>query len=206
MSVEQIFITVFALMISVIGHEIMHGLSALYFGDTTAKDEGRLSINPIKHIDLIGTIILPAILIITNAGFVFGWAKPVPINTRVVLSKAGNNGMLIVSLAGIAYNLALAFVASKLIGTQMDMWNLFLLNLVFINILLALFNLLPIPPLDGSNAVIYIANMLGLRAISEFYEKIAPYGFIVLLVFIAIPQLNKPFFLLVLNLTEYFLS
>lgn len=206
MSVEQIFITVFALMISVIGHEIMHGLSALYFGDTTAKDEGRLSINPIKHIDLIGTIILPAILIITNAGFVFGWAKPVPINTRVVLSKAGNNGMLIVSLAGIAYNLALAFVASKLIGTQMDMWNLFLLNLVFINILLALFNLLPIPPLDGSNAVIYIANMLGLHSLRRFYEKIAPYGFIILIAFVAIPQLNEGFFKFVLGVVLRLLS
>ena len=110
----QILASIVALLIAIIGHEIMHGYIAYKYGDMTAKNEGRLSINPLIHIDLFGSIIVPAamyfipLILGFGGGFIFGWAKPVPINMQTVVNKGGYNAAMQVSLAGIVYNFALA--------------------------------------------------------------------------------------------------
>jgi len=108
----KIIATVLALAVAIIGHEIMHGYMAFRYGDNTAKNAGRLSINPLVHIDPVGTILIPGILFATGAPFLFGWAKPVPIYIREVIKNAGYKGAINVSLAGIYYNFTLAIIAS----------------------------------------------------------------------------------------------
>jgi len=139
---------------SIILHEIAHGFVALVFGDDTAKRAGRLTLNPLAHIDPLGTVILPALMIFGGYGF-FGWAKPVPVNLARLRSPR-NHGVL-VSLAGPATNALLAGVAAVLFhltgaatatGSPTWVWVLFYLGLV--NVWLCIFNLIPIPPLDGS--------------------------------------------------------
>ncbi len=179
----------------------MHGLAAYHYGDATAKLAGRLSINPIKHIDPVGTILVPAILYVTNAGFLFGWAKPVPVNMRIVLHNAKEWGAIVVSLAGIAYNFTLAILATLLLGF-IDFSNslpsifllLFLAQTVLINVVLGVFNLWPIPPLDGANALMYLASWLRLKNVVKFYEYLFPYGMIILIVILMTP-LAQIFFL-----------
>lgn len=159
--------SIVALLIAIIGHEIMHGYAALKCGDTTAKLEGRLSINPIKHIDLVGSIILPSLLFLTGAPFLFGWAKPVPVDMRTVLLNKGYDGALGVSLAGVTYNLFLAVISSLILGFLPNdtifgvAFGAFLQYLITINVVLAIFNLWPIPPLDGANALGFASLKLG---------------------------------------------
>ena len=145
-----------SLIISVIIHEIAHGWVAHKLGDPTARLSGRLSLNPLKHIDPFGSIILPLFLLLSGSGFVFGWAKPVPIDERYFKNPRRDN--LLVSGAGIAANILLA----ALCGTCIRLLEHFELNvftaliasffyiLMLVNLILAAFNLLPIPPLDGS--------------------------------------------------------
>ncbi len=192
---------ILALLVSIIGHEIMHGLVAYKFGDHSAKLAGRLSINPIKHIDPVGSILVPATLYLLNVGFIFGWAKPVPVNMRIVLRNGGELGAVAVSLAGVTYNFLLAFVSAfllKLIGTPhslvMAFIFLFLAQSVLINIVLGVFNLWPIPPLDGANALMYLAKLLKLDAVVRFYEYLFPYGMVLLILVLATP-LSSFFFL-----------
>lgn len=143
------------IMLAIVLHEIAHGYAALKLGDNTAKRFGRLSLNPIKHIDLFGTIILPALLYVSNVGFIFGWARPVPVNYAKINTQ---RNMLIVASAGIVMNLALAivsaiifllvdFISSPLIHGILEV---FFVNMVVYNIVLAVFNILPFPPMDGS--------------------------------------------------------
>jgi len=146
------------LIFSVIIHEIAHGAAANYLGDPTAKLAGRLTLNPIKHLDPFGSIILPLILIIASSlnggGIIFGWAKPVPINPLNFKDK--KYGEAKVSLAGPAANLMIALVFGLSLRffpilNQIQNLSLMFSYIVFINILLAVFNLIPIPPLDGSH-------------------------------------------------------
>jgi Zn-dependent protease len=137
---------------SIILHEIAHGWVALACGDDTAKRAGRLTLNPIAHIDLFGTIILPAILILSGFGW-FGYAKPVPVNVGRLRSPR-NQGVL-VSLAGPATNVVLAALAAVVFhlsngADNFDLWAQILFYLGLVNLWLAAFNMLPIPPLDGS--------------------------------------------------------
>lgn len=193
----QIIAIILALMIAIIGHEIMHGLVAYHYKDDTAKKANRLSINPIVHIDIIGTIIVPAMLFIANAPFLFGWAKPVPVNMQRVINTGGYFGAINVSLAGIIYNLVLAIVASIILTSiysgQVGFIEYLLLYLVIYNIVLAIFNLWPIPPLDGANALVFIALKLKIYAIAKFYQKIESYGMILLIIVLATP-LSSIFF------------
>lgn len=138
-------------------HEVTHGYVAGILGDPTAKLEGRLTLNPIKHIDLFGSIVLPLLLLITNAGFLFGWAKPVPYNPYNL--KAGKWGPAIVAGAGPVSNLLIAIlfaiflkmgIAYEMIGTSTIP---LLIQIVQINVVLGIFNLVPIPPLDGSKVL-----------------------------------------------------
>ena len=143
---------------SIILHEVSHGWVANSFGDDTAKRAGRLTLNPIAHIDPFGTIILPVLLIATT-GRAFGYAKPVPVNPRNL--RHPRDQSLLVSLAGPGVNIALALMAAFALrrvftpGEPVQVWSLadFLLNLGYANVLLAAFNLIPLPPLDGSALV-----------------------------------------------------
>lgn len=188
-------IMMIAFLIAVIGHEIMHGYVAFRYGDDMAKSMGRLSINPIKHIDLVGSIILPAILFFAQAPFLFGWAKPVPVNMGYIIQRWGYGAAIAVSLAGVAYNLILALVASTLLfsgfipasGFLGGVLIAFLVQLVIYNVVLGVFNLFPIPPLDGSAALSFICLKLGVDRIPRFLALISPYGFIILMLIFFTP-------------------
>ncbi len=146
---------------SVILHEISHGVVALWFGDDTAKRAGRITLNPIAHVDLVGTIILPAFMILTGFG-AFGWAKPVPVNVgrlrnprnqAVLVSLVGPFVNVVLAVAaGLAYRgLANPFASSYYTGQTLLVRVVFTLGIV--NVILAVFNLIPVPPLDGSAVV-----------------------------------------------------
>lgn len=178
-----------ALMAAIIGHEIMHGYVAYKYGDNTAKNEGRLSVNPIIHIDPIGSVVVPLLLFLSGSPFLFGWAKPVPVNMWTVMRNGGYNGAIAVSLAGIIYNLFVAVTASVVLGFAADesLLAMMLSYLVLYNVVLAVFNLWPIPPLDGSNALGFLGRKFGISAIDEFNEKVGRYGMIILIVILATP-------------------
>jgi Zn-dependent protease len=139
---------------SIILHEVAHGWVANFFGDDTAKRAGRLSLNPLVHVDPVGTLIIPALMVLST-GFLFGWAKPVPVDTRRLRSP--RNQSVLVALAGPALNLtlvALAAILFRLGGAANEVNPSFGWQIVFFagfaNLALALYNLIPIPPLDGS--------------------------------------------------------
>lgn len=147
------FFSIIILIFSAVIHEFAHGWMANYLGDPTAKYMGRLTLNPIPHIDLFGSIIIPLMLILSDAGIIIGWAKPVPYNPYNL--KDQKNGPALVGAAGPASNLflALVFGISVRIMSAEGMFPNFVPLfeiIVYINILLAVFNLIPIPPLDGS--------------------------------------------------------
>jgi len=218
----KIAITVIVLIIAIVGHEIMHGLVAYKYGDNTAKDAGRLNINPLVHVDPIGTIVVPAMLYITNAGFIFGWAKPVPVDIRRVIEKGGYSAAMAVALAGIFYNFVLALVASivfvnyfpieflsqilnenpnaSTLGAvhyiisnliAQDPFLYFLGMSLIINLLLAVFNLLPIPAFDGAQFLTYLSFQFKLNKIAEVYIRLAPYGMFIVLAIFLIGPLQK---------------
>ncbi len=197
MSYLEITAAVLALMIAIIGHEIMHGLVAYKYGDNTAKNAGRLSINPIVHIDPVGTILLPAILYFSGAPFMFGWAKPVPIDIRTVLRNGGYAGAIAVSLAGITYNFSLAILASFVFpyfNVAGSFAGYLLYMLVVYNVVLGIFNLYPIPPLDGAHALEYFSRIIKADYIADFLNKMERYGMIILIIFIATPLANYFFY------------
>lgn len=191
---------ILALVVAIVGHEIMHGWIAYQYGDNTAKSQGRLSINPLIHVDPVGTVLVPAILYFTGAPFIFGWAKPVPINISTVIRNGGTKAAVYVSLAGITYNFLLAGFCATLLPlaahptTMTEAFiALFLYQSVVINILLGIFNLWPIPPLDGANALRYLAEGMKLKNFTVFYDKIYPYGMIILVVILVTPLSNYLF-------------
>ncbi len=199
----KIAAAVAALAIAIIGHEIMHGYIAYKYGDTTAKDAGRLSINPLVHIDPIGTILVPALLYFIplllgeGGGILFGWAKPVPINMRVVERNGGYNAAMQVDLAGIVYNFTLAAFASIALSamptpTTVDslfyiFLYLFVMQTVVINIVLGVFNLLPIPQFDGAHFIQHLALKYRYYKVAEFFAKYEPYGMIIVLIVLMTP-------------------
>jgi len=172
----QIVLLLFAITV----HEYAHAYVADKRGDDTARLMGRLTLNPIAHIDMFGTVLLPMLLIITRSPILFGWAKPVPINPHR-LSNMRKDVMLI-GLAGPAANFLLAIISSFCLwlARSFGVSEVIMSLLVFflqINILLAVFNLIPVPPLDGGNV---ITGLLPAK-IAYQYEKLKPYGFFIIL-------------------------
>jgi len=200
----EIIATVLALMMAIIGHEIMHGYVAYRYGDNTAKYQGRLSINPIVHVDIVGTIIVPAVLFFSGAPFMFGWAKPVPIFIPTVIRNGGYKAAIHVSLAGIAYNFTLALVCAGVLSFFQDLHQVnsyieyfivyFFIQSLIYNVVLGLFNLYPIPPLDGSHALTYLGIIMGWTSLVRLYESMERYGMLILILFIATP-LSHYFFM-----------
>ncbi len=198
---------ILAFLFAIIGHEIMHGLVAKYYGDLTAAREGRLSINPLKHIDPFGSIIFPILLFISqklagvNNPIIFGWAKPVPVNIFTVIQNGGYLGAVAVSLAGIIYNFLLALISASVIGFFYPPNNvvslfmfIFFYYMIVVNVILAVFNAIPIPPLDGANAVKFLSLKFKLEKIVRFYNKIEPFGMIILLIILFTPIANYIFY------------
>ncbi len=185
---ELFAFSILILLFSVIVHEVMHGIVALKFGDHTAERAGRLTLNPIPHIDLFGTILLPVLLIFTGSPILFGWAKPVPVNPLNFSSL--RKGELFVSAAGILANFTLAIAATliyhflnALPQTFPAIIGALLRFTITINLVLGVFNLFPIPPLDGSKILL---SWLPYN-LAKSYQKIEPYGFLILLVLLMVP-------------------
>ena len=174
---EQL-IMLLVLFFSVIIHEIAHGYIALLNGDPTAKLYGRLTLNPLPHIDPVGTILVPALLFLSHSGILFGWAKPVPVNPMNF--RNFRTGELSVSAAGPLSNFFLAFVFAQLSHWAANNQGFFLLCYagVYINLILMLFNLIPIPPLDGSRIIMPLLPL----AIQQLYAQLEPVGFILILI------------------------
>ncbi len=156
----KIITSAIAVFIAIIAHEIAHGWVAYKLGDNTAKRQSRLSFNPVKHIDMFGTVILPILLFLSKSGFIFGWAKPVPVNYNNL--KHRKRDVLLVASAGIIMNILLALISSLFLKISLlipyqilsGILAMFWLHMIFFNIVLAVFNLLPIPPLDGSKILL----------------------------------------------------
>ncbi|MBR8464947.1 site-2 protease family protein [Campylobacter sp. faydin G-140] len=209
--IKQLIIMTIVLIISIVGHEIAHGWVAYKFGDNTAKNLGRLSINPINHIDPLGTIVVPALMYLST-GLVFGWAKPVPIAINTVIRNGGYKGAIAVALAGITYNLTLfvlAFFAFGAVKATFPSQILaeFLYILFTVNLILALFNLYPIPPLDGSKALEYVFRIFRLHALANSYANSQRYGFIILIIIMISPFKEQFFYPIgyVLSLVRFLL-
>lgn len=171
------------LIFSVVIHEVSHGYAALMMGDVTAKYAGRLTLNPIKHLDPFGSVILPLFLAILPGNFVFGWAKPVPYNPYNLKNRRW--GELVVALAGPLSNILVAVlfgfvVRIAIISNFSSSFISLAIAVIFINLVLAIFNLIPIPPLDGSKILFNLFPNLT-RKIQPNLER---YGFILILLFI----------------------
>ena len=193
----ELALAVIPVVLAITLHEAAHGYAALALGDTTARDAGRLSLNPIRHIDRVGTIILPGFLLISQllfpphkVFFMFGWAKPVPVGAWKF--KDPRRGMAVVAIAGPAMNFFLAWLAALVIpmadfptGTQ-AVAQQFLLYFMLSNLVLGLFNLLPIPPLDGGRIAV---GLLPLE-LAKIWARLEKLGIlVVLLAIFVLPHL-----------------
>ncbi|OGE81516.1 MAG: hypothetical protein A3H72_02635 [Candidatus Doudnabacteria bacterium RIFCSPLOWO2_02_FULL_48_8] len=180
----SIIIFIFILLFSVIFHEVAHGLMAEKLGDPTARYAGRLTLNPIPHIDLFGSILLPVFLLLVNSPILFGAAKPVPVDYRNL--KNLRRDMLLVALAGPITNIVLAFIAAQVLRFSpalSDMGQDLLLQTVLLNLVLGVFNLIPIPPLDGSKV---LASIFGFLDRGWMYSilSLERFGFILIILFL----------------------
>ncbi len=172
------FLNLPAFLIALVVHEYAHGFVANRLGDNTAKQMGRLTFNPLAHIDSFGTIILPLFLILTGSPVVLGWAKPVPVNFYKLRNP--KKDMIWVGLAGPAANFITAFLTFIVLHLQIinqSFLNSFLINVLLINLILGIFNLIPIPPLDGSRILM---GLLPVK-LAIMYSRLERYGIFILI-------------------------
>ena len=168
---------------AIVLHELAHGLSANLLGDSTAKTQGRLTLNPIKHIDPVGSLLVPGVLFLvyyfglTKSLMLFGWAKPVPVNFRNLHPQ--RLGMALVAIAGPLTNIALAFIFSRLyIWPVLSGFSHICAWGVMLNLILAVFNMVPIPPLDGSRVVTSFLP----TPLAYYYGRLEPFGIIIVII------------------------
>jgi Zn-dependent protease len=191
----DVSVWVLPLVIAITFHEAAHGFVAHHFGDNTAWEQGRVSFNPLRHIDPFGTLIMPAILLLSHSPFLFGYAKPVPVNFRAL--RHPRIDMVWVALAGPATNIALALAAAtafhilNYVPESAAQWladNL--KNALVINVILAIFNMLPIPPLDGGRVAVGLLP----RMLAAPLARLEPYGMLILIgVLIVLPLAGSQF-------------
>ena len=217
MSIIQIAIALLVLLFAITVHEASHGWAAFKMGDPTAYHLGRVTLNPIAHIDPIGTILIPIMLAIMGFPF-FGWAKPVPVNPLNLRNPRRDN--LIISAAGPISNLTVAFIAffgviilktltsGFLGGSSQSFVNSLASGIFFIlyytiviNVILATFNLIPIPPLDGSGVLLGLIS----DEAAQKYEQIRPYGFIIIII-LWITGILRAMFALILGIVDFFIN
>lgn len=201
MDPTNIIFTIVVLILSVIIHEVAHGYAAYALGDPTAKLSGRLTLNPLRHMDPVGSILIPAFLVITGAGILFGWAKPVPYNPFNLRNQRW--GEAIVAVAGSATNILLAIVFSLIArfayGLDASIFGDLSAAIAFVNLFLGMFNLIPIPPMDGYTVlrgILPYSYSLGLRFFEERARQMGMFGIIAVL-FVFIFLFSTPFFLFV---------
>jgi len=189
-TLQTIVMSAIPVLVAVISHEVAHGYAAYKLGDPTAKLAGRLTLNPLPHIDPIGTILVPAALIFFGSPILFGWAKPVPINPSYLIKR---NALLIVSAAGVVMNFILALASALLLKLVLFLpvfmaapLSSMLYYSIVINIVLMVFNLIPIPPLDGG----HILEELLPAEQKIALMRIEPYGMIIIMILLFSGVLN----------------
>ena len=194
-TIYEVSVWVLPLVIAITFHEAAHGFVAHHFGDNTARDLGRVSFNPLRHIDPFGTLVLPGILLLSHSPFLFGYAKPVPVNFRAL--RHPRLDMVWVALAGPATNIVIALLAASafhaitFVPASAAQWvadNL--KNALVINVVLAIFNMLPIPPLDGGRVAVGLLP----NALAVPLSRLEPYGMLILIsILIILPMVGKQF-------------
>lgn len=204
--IQTLILWMIPLIFAITVHETAHAWAANRLGDSTAKMLGRVSLNPVKHIDLVGTLILPAIFILLKTGFIFGWAKPVPINwsnlrnqkrDRALVAAAGPTANLLMALAWAAIaKLGLCLLIGQNIRTGLPLYYVGSMGIT-INCVFFILNLLPLPPLDGSRI---LSSFLTPR-MANYYARLEPYGFIILLALLFMGGLKLFLFPLIVALS-----
>jgi len=191
--IQKIAVNALPLLLAIILHEVSHGYAAERLGDPTARMLGRLTLNPLPHIDPVGTVIVPLLLILTSSSFLFGWARPVPITTAnfrnprrdMAISAAAGpiTNLLLAAASALALRLLMAGVPQQpgeaLVGVLLPVKGMLQASVMW-NVLLALFNLIPVPPLDGGRVV----NGFLPPRLSYRYSRLEPYGMLILVVLI----------------------
>lgn len=191
-------LSILLFFLAVVVHEFAHGWVAYKLGDPTAKYSGRLTLNPLAHIDPIGTIILPLFLLITNSPILFGWAKPVPVNfSRLNHPK---KDMIWVGLAGPLANILLAIAISIIIKLKIVFMPILILKyFMSLNIVLAVFNLMPIPPLDGSRVIMGILP----PQLAYRYMQLEQFGFIIIVIMLYLGLFGSIIWPIVLTILKF---
>ena len=185
-TILQIAIWAVPVLTAIVLHEVAHGFVANRLGDPTAAQAGRLTLNPLAHADPLGTLVLPAILIATNAPFLFGWAKPVPVDfgrlghpkrDMIYVAAAGPGMNLVLAIAGSLVFHTLAVVGGPAPGLVVALGMAFAQAMVLMNVFLGVFNLLPIPPLDGGRVMIGLLPL----DLARRYARLEPFGFLIVI-------------------------
>ncbi len=195
MTPDQFLKLIFIFFYAVILHECAHGWAAYRLGDSTAKRAGRLTLNPISHVDPMGTLVLPALLFFLRSPVLFGWAKPVPVNFSAL--RQPRRDMILVAVAGPLVNIFLAVLFSILFKGNFSLSDKMVLQMaVQMNLVLALFNMVPIPPLDGSRVVMGLLP----SALAYGYAQLERYGMVIVFVLLYLGMLSR----IVWPLVEFF--